>query len=102
MLNKIQVHPTNHPNDTSNNLVCGLTGAGSMSLVPVLVHSRETGITVETLAFLDNGSDAVFVSEELQQQLNAKGKTTKIQIRTVNDDKPSRQCNTQWIRTFRH
>ena len=74
------------PNDTSNNLVCGLTGAGSMSLVPVLVHSRETGITVETLDFLDNGSDAVFISEELQQQLNAKGETTKIQIRTVNND----------------
>ena len=73
-------------NDTSNNLVCGLTGAGSMSPVPVLVHSRETEITVETLTFLDNGSDAVFISEELQQQLNAKGKTTKIQSRTVNDD----------------
>ena len=80
---------SNKPSNDPSNLVCGLTGAGSMSLVPVLVHSRETGITVETLAFLDNGNDAVFISDELQQQLNAKGKKTKIQIRTVNDDNPA-------------
>ena len=62
------------------------TGAGTPALVPVKVRSRESGITVTTYAFLDDGSNAVFCSEGLRSQLNVTGKHTKLQIQTLLED----------------
>ena len=74
----------------SDNVTCGLTGAGntsSPSLIPVIIHSKETGMSVETMAYLDSGSDAVFLTETLQRQLNVKGKKTKLEIQTITDER---------------
>ncbi|XP_072025355.1 uncharacterized protein [Amphiura filiformis] len=74
------------------NQTCGLTGAGVKSsesyptIIPVIVYSRVSRMSVETYAYLDNGSDAVFCSERLQKELHVKGKKTKLEIETITDD----------------
>ena len=63
-----------------------LNGAGTPAMVPVKVHSRQSGRTVITYAFLDDGSNAVFCSEGLRSQLGVTGKTTKLQVQTLLGD----------------
>lgn len=63
-----------------------LNGAGMPAMVPVKVHSRQTGRTVTTYAFLDDGSNAVFCSENLRSQLGITGKKTKLQVQTLLED----------------
>jgi hypothetical protein len=63
-----------------------LNGAGTPVMVPVKVHSRQTGRTVITYAFLDDGSNAVFCSEKLKAELGATGRKTKLQVQTILED----------------
>ena len=63
-----------------------LDGAGAPAMVPVKVYSRQTGHTILTYAFLDDGSNAVFCSEKLQTQLGISGKKTKLQVQTLLED----------------
>ena len=65
---------------------CHHTGAGdnaSPCIIPVKVRSKSTGIMVETFAYLDSGSDATFCTTTLSQQLNLKGRPTKLDIQTM-------------------
>jgi len=68
--------------------MCGLTGAGGvtsvMSVVPVIVTSKETGRVVKTFALLDSKSTAVFCSNHLRNELAMKGTKTRIKIQTIN------------------
>ena len=71
--------------------ICGLTGAGDQvtfpTIIPVVIHSKCSGTSVETYAYLDGGSDCTFCTETLFQQLNTRGKETTLQINTINDER---------------
>ena len=73
------------------NEVCGLTGAGNvegtMSIVPVRVKMRGESQCISTYAFLDNGSSATFCAEGLMRRLHARGRKSKISLRTMCDDR---------------
>ena len=68
---------------------CSHTGAGEddayPTIIPVTVYSRNTGISVETYAHIDQGSDAVFCTKSLQNQLGASGPETKLEIETITE-----------------
>jgi hypothetical protein len=83
------LHCERPPNQSvSVSTTCGLTGAGGLtsvlSVVPVTVHSKESGKVVKTYALLDNKSTAVFCSETLRSKLSMKGTKTRIKIQTIN------------------
>ncbi|CAH1277646.1 Hypp9739 [Branchiostoma lanceolatum] len=60
---------------------------GVPPIIPVKVRSKTTNITVETYAFLDSGSDVVFCTESLKDQLKTSGRKTKLTLNTINDTK---------------
>ncbi|XP_030836004.1 uncharacterized protein LOC115921870 [Strongylocentrotus purpuratus] len=62
------------------------------AIVPVTVRSKQTGKCVHTYAFIDNGSNATFCTEELKNKLNARGRTRTIQLQTLTDDKLVKTC----------
>ncbi|KAF0033409.1 hypothetical protein F2P81_013475 [Scophthalmus maximus] len=70
---------------------CCHIGAGSdeykLSIVPVQIKSNTSDKTIETYAFLDNGSTDTFCTEGLMEQLNINGKRTCILPRTMGQDK---------------
>ena len=75
--------PGNDKSEKAEQSICRSThiGAGdgqgpSPCIVPVKIQCRATGIAVNTLAYLDSGSDAVFCTDQLRQQLGIKGKRT--------------------------
>lgn len=69
----------------------GLTGAGDheckLPIVPVHIKSSKSNKTVITYAFLDQGSTAVFCTENLMHKLNLSGKKTRILLRTMGQEK---------------
>ncbi|KAL7844709.1 hypothetical protein SRHO_G00232480 [Serrasalmus rhombeus] len=69
----------------------GLTGAGGqdckLAIVPVKVKSKKSERTVETHAFLDQGSSASFCTVGLLDKLNLAGRKTKILLRTMGQEK---------------
>ncbi|KAL7880985.1 hypothetical protein SRHO_G00032390 [Serrasalmus rhombeus] len=69
----------------------GLTGAGGqdckLAIVPVKVKSKKSQRTVETCAFLDQGSSASFRTVGLLDKLNLAGRKTKILLRTMGQEK---------------
>ena len=79
--------------NNDSNATCGLTGAGDKAskyfpvMLPVKVKSKNSGKEILTYAFLDDGSNSVFCSENLQRKLNAKGRKTKLKIETLNQTK---------------
>ena len=81
------VQHQSNSNEAQSTTSCRLTGAGdspsSPCIIPVIVRSKSTGLAVETLAYMDNGSDAVFCAEHLRQALGMKGKRTKLQLQTM-------------------
>ncbi|KAJ8332985.1 hypothetical protein SKAU_G00418810 [Synaphobranchus kaupii] len=74
---------------------CSLTGAGELdcvlSIVPVKIKSRKSDKYVETYAFMDPGSTATFLTEDLRKKLNVKGKPTQILLSTMAQDEPGEQ-----------
>lgn len=83
-------------NDTATNLIpTGSTNVKTnernnenqspvMVIVPVTVKGRNSKVMVNTYAFIDNSSGAVFCNPELQQQLNTHSKKTRLIIKTLN------------------
>lgn len=69
----------------------GLTGAGEMEcklpIVPVPVKAKKGNKIILTYAFLDQGSTAVFCTENLKQNLNLTGKRASILLRTMGQEK---------------
>nr|XP_006811381.1 PREDICTED: uncharacterized protein LOC102802724 [Saccoglossus kowalevskii] len=61
--------------------------AGKPIIIPVKLRCKATGISIETYAFIDNGSDTVFCTERISQQLNISGPKTKLNMRTINGNK---------------
>lgn len=72
--------------------VSAVTGAGGsdciLSIVPVRIKSKRSNTTVETYAFMDSGSSAMFCSERLMRQLGVHGKKTQMLLRTMGQEKP--------------
>ena len=62
------------------------------AIVPVTVRSRESGKTVKTYAFIDNGSNATFITDGLKERLQTKGRVRNIQLQTLTDDKVVKTC----------
>ena len=55
----------------------------SLALVPVKVKAPGSDVTMKTYAFLDNGSNASFCSEELATQLGLSGRPTPLTLTTM-------------------
>ena len=63
------------------------TGAGdydsTVAIIPVRVKLINRDKYIETYASLDEGSDATFCTTKLMDQLNARGRITKVRLRTM-------------------
>ncbi len=69
------------------------TGAGqALPIVPVRIKSRSSDKYVETYAFLDSGSTATFVSEEVVRALAVEGRQTKINLLTMGQEQVQNTC----------
>ena len=71
--------------------ICTRTGTNKsdtpgMAIVPVIVKSKASDKGVSTYAFLDNGSGAVFVDQELSAALHTRTKQTKLFLKTINSE----------------
>lgn len=67
------------------------TGASrecALAIMPVQVKVAKGSKTIKTYAFLDPGSLATFCTENLMNQLNAKGRRTEILLRTMGQERP--------------
>ena len=71
--------------------MCGYTGAGNrecvLAIVPVRLKSKKGTRTVETYAFIDQGSSATFCTEKVMRMLNLRGRKTEILLRTMGQEK---------------
>ncbi|KAK0140850.1 hypothetical protein N1851_022154 [Merluccius polli] len=66
------------------------TGAGdnqTLAIVPVKVKLSSCNKIIQTYAFLDPGGTATFCTTTLQRQLNAKGRKTRILLKTLGHEK---------------
>ena len=66
------------------------TGAGdnqTLAIVPVKVKLSSCNKAIHTYAFLDPGGTATFCTTALQRQLNAKGRKTRILLKTLGHEK---------------
>ncbi|XP_078665790.1 uncharacterized protein LOC144908131 [Branchiostoma floridae x Branchiostoma belcheri] len=82
-------HPTVLHRDTPHKQasVGCVSAEGVPSIIPVLARSKSSGTTMKTYAFLDTGSDVTFCTNKLKQQLNTKGRKTKLTLNTINSSK---------------
>ncbi|XP_068712764.1 uncharacterized protein [Montipora foliosa] len=58
-------------------------GATSLAIVPVKVKVPGRKRVVKTYAFLDNGSNTTFCTEDLMEQLQTRGKDTMLSLTTL-------------------
>ena len=58
-------------------------GATSLAIVPVKVKVPGRERVVKTYAFLDNGSNTTFCTENLMEQLQTRGKDTTLSLTTL-------------------
>lgn len=69
----------------------GLTGAGDqdckLPIVPVQVKSNKGSRIINTYAFLDKGSTAVFCTESLMHKLHLTGREGNILLRTMGQER---------------
>lgn len=69
----------------------GLTGAGEQNcklpIVPVQVKAKKGNKIICTYAFLDQGSTAVFCTEDLLHRLHLTGRRTNILLRTMGQER---------------
>ncbi|XP_077978766.1 uncharacterized protein LOC144434185 [Glandiceps talaboti] len=72
-------------------VTCQYAGTKDLSgipvILPVVLRCKSSGASVQTYAFLDNGSDAVFCTEAIRQQLNTGGQKTKLNVHTMTETK---------------
>ena len=59
----------------------------SLALVPVKVKAPDSDLIVETYAFLDNGSNASFCSEEVATWLGLSGRLTSSTLTAMEKEK---------------
>ena len=62
------------------------SSVASLALVPVKVRAPGCDLIVETYAFLDNGSNVSFCSEELAAQLGLSGRPTSLTLTTIESE----------------
>ncbi len=60
----------------------------TLAIIPVQVKLTNSNHIVQTYAFLDPGSSAIFCTDQLRKGLNAKGKHQQILLRTMGQKKP--------------
>ena len=63
-----------------------------LSVVPVRVKAPGKSNVIETYAFLDNGSNTTFCTEELMQSLGIQGKRTTLSLTTMRDSGKPLEC----------
>ena len=84
------------PNSTQQTVECSATSTtGTIvlhSIVPVRVRQDESEKEIITYAFLDNGSNGCFLTQELKEQLEAQGDETTLQLRTMNGTNVVQSC----------
>ena len=66
--------------------------ATGLAVLPVRVKAPGCDKTVETYAFLDNGSTASFCSEELVRELGLSGRNTTISLTTMEKEQNKTDC----------
>ena len=54
-------------------------------VIPVVVRSKESGKQIQTYAFGDSGSNAIFVSQKTKDRLQLSGKRKNIHLQTVTE-----------------
>ena len=65
-----------HPDDD-------LEGESTMAIIPVMVRKKNSAKEVVTYAFLDPGSTASFITDDLMRNLGCEGKIMKITLETL-------------------
>ena len=66
--------------------------ATALAILPVKVKAKGSDEMIQTYAFLDNGSNASFCSEELAKQLNLSGKETTLSLTTMEKENSRADC----------
>ena len=66
--------------------------ATGLAVLPVRVKAPGCDKTVETYAFLDNGSTASFCSEELVRELGLSGRQTMLSLTTMEKEQSKTDC----------
>jgi len=66
--------------------------ANGLAILPVKVKAKGSDHMIQSYAFLDNGSNASFCSEELVNQLNVLGKRTMLSLTTVERENSKTDC----------
>ena len=60
--------------------------SASLAIIPVKVKAPGNDLIIETYAFLDNGSNVSFCSEELATQLDLSGRPTSLSLTTMDSE----------------
>ncbi|KAK3745210.1 hypothetical protein QZH41_004249 [Actinostola sp. cb2023] len=81
-------------NSFTSTLVTGL------AIVPVKVKAPGKSRVIETYAFLDNGSNTTFCTEELMQKLGIKGRKTNLSLTTVQSKNAAVECRLLNLEVF--
>ena len=76
--------------------------ATSLTILPVKVKAKGTDQMIQTYAFLDNGSNTSFCSEELANQLNLSGKRTTLSLMTMEREKSKTDCRVHKTKPARY
>ena len=66
--------------------------ATGLAILPVKVKAKGSDQMVQTYAFLDNGSNASFCSEELANQLHLSGKRTTLSLTAMERENSKSDC----------
>ena len=62
----------------------------SLQIVPVKVHGGDSGLEIETYAFLDNGSDVTLCLRSLAESLGVSGKPVHFSLSSINAENTPR------------
>ncbi|XP_028395694.1 uncharacterized protein LOC114519723 [Dendronephthya gigantea] len=83
----------------SQPVIKGLSTTG-LAVVPVKVKAKGTNKTIETYAFLDNGSNTSFCTERLLEQLEIDGKATAVSLTTMESVSKAVECSSVNLKVF--
>ncbi len=65
----------------------------ALSILPVRVKAKDQARAIETYAFLDNGSNTSFCTDELLRKLNLKGEKTNLSLTTMQGKGTPVECS---------
>ncbi|XP_015747596.1 PREDICTED: uncharacterized protein LOC107327368 [Acropora digitifera] len=77
-----------------------ISSAIGLAILPVKVKSPGNPAVVETYAFLDNGSNASFCTEQLLNRLGLEGRQSKISLTTLRGTNESVRCSLVDLQVF--